>query len=335
MTRQLFSKASHLYEKAITKEITPDDLDTVIAWPQEQLSVLFACTDRIRRHFFRDTVDPCTLLNIKSGDCSEDCAFCSQSSHNHAEITKKGLASAEQIVDSFTNAKMNNLAFCVVSSGKRLSSPEIRLVADALGKVDHEAHASLGILSDEDFAVLKKAGVVCYNHNLETSREFFGTIVTTHTYDQRIETVKRAKKAGLKVCCGGIFGLGESWQDRKSLCLELKSLDVDTIPINFLNPISGTRVKPPKEGPYDFLKIVALFRLAHPDKIIKVCGGRELHLGKLQPLMFLAGANGFVSGGYLTTGGDGIASDNAMIETMGMTKQCLGTWDRVSIKETP
>jgi len=320
MSEPLFEKARLLYQKALGDAIQEPDMDEVIAWPEEQLSVLFACTDQLRRHFFKHTVQPCTLLNIKSGNCSEDCAFCSQSSHNNAAITKKGLSSAEEIIQSFQHAHKNNLSFCVVSSGKRLSPGEVRQVAEALHTCGHPTHASLGILSDDDFKILKEAGVFCYNHNLETSRNHFGSIVTTHTYDQRVDTVKRAKKAGLKVCCGGIFGLGETWQDRKALCRELKTLDVDTIPLNFLNPIPGTRMHKPQESAWDFLKIVSLFRLCHPSKTIKVCGGRELHLGKLQILMFYAGANGYVSGGYLTTSGDGIESDDLMIRTLGLEK---------------
>ena len=149
---------------------------------------------------------------------------------------------------------------------------------------------------------------------------FSRTFAPRTRYDDRIATVKRAKKAGIRVCCGGIFGIGESWTDRKSLCLELMALDVDTVPINFFNPITGTRAKPPTETPLEFLKIVSMFRLTHPDKTIKVCGGREFHLGKLQPLIFFAGANGYVSGGYLTTTGDGVDADDRMIEMLGLKK---------------
>ena len=169
--------------------------------------------------------------------------------------------------------------------------------------------------------MLRDAGVVCYNHNLETNRSFFPNIVTTHTWEERVETVKRAKKAGMHVCCGGIVGLGESWNDRKQFALELKELDVDTVPLNFFNPVTGTRLSPPVESPLDFLKIVALFRLVLSSKTIKVCGGRELHLGALQGLLFYAGANGYVSGGYLTTPGAGVDADDRMIEALGLEKR--------------
>ena len=266
-------------------------------------------------------VDPCALMNIKSGGCSEDCAFCAQSSHNEAKVDIKTLSSREEIIKNSKAVHEKNLTFCVVSSGRRLSHDEVQNVSDALRKCKGELHASLGILSEEEFRLLKDSGVCCYNHNLETSRRYYPSIVSTHSYDDRIKTVKAAKKAGLSVCCGGIFGMGETWEDRKALCLELKILDIDTIPINFLNAIPGKRLTPPMESPLELLKIVSMFRLAHPDRTIKVCGGREANLGKMQPLIFCAGANGYISGDYLTTKGDTVESDNEMIRVLGLVKK--------------
>lgn len=316
-----FQKAQHLYNKALRKSISEDDLDTVIAWSEKEITLLFACADLVRRAFFRNVVDPCALMNIKSGGCSEDCAFCAQSSHHKARVDVKTLSGPKEIIKNSKAAHEKDMTFCVVSSGRRLSRDEVRNVADTLRKCKGELHASLGILSEEEFRLLKDSGVCCYNHNLETSRRYYPSIVSTHAYDDRIKTVKAARKAGLSVCCGGIFGMGETWEDRKSLCLELKALDVDTIPINFLNAIPGTAVKPSKESPLEFLKIVAMFRLAHPDKTIKVCGGREVNLGKMQPLMFCAGANGYISGDYLTTKGDSVESDDEMIRVLGLVKK--------------
>ena len=315
-----FGKAYNLSEISLTGAISEKDLDEIIAWPLEELPLLFAAADRVRRRFFGNTVNPCTLMNVKSGACSEDCAFCSQSARHATGIKITELASAEEIRYAAQAAALNHLPFCVVSSGRRIGRGDIKKIADALDPCSCEKHASLGILDDEDFALLKKAGVVCYNHNLETARSFFPSIVSTHTYDDRISTVKKAKAAGLKVCCGGIFGLGESWEHRKELCLEIRALDVDTMPINFLNAIPGTRAQPPKESPLEFLKIVSLFRLGLPSKTIKVCGGREANLGGLQGLMFYAGANGYVSGGYLTTSGAGLQFDDAMIEKLGLAR---------------
>jgi biotin synthase len=315
-----FEKAGILYQKSLSRAITESDLDDIIAWPEQELSVLLAAADMVRRTFLSNVVDPCALMNIKSGGCSEDCAFCSQSVHNNADVAVRDLAAPHDIIAASRAASGKKLTFCVVSSGRRLDADQILTVAGALKQCSGELHASLGILTEDEFKLLKDAGVVCYNHNLETSRRYYREIVTTHSYDDRINTVKAAKKAGLRVCCGGIFGMGETWADRKSLCVECAKLDVDTIPLNFLVPIAGIRVESPSTTPLEFLKIIALFRLAHPDKTIKVCGGREKNLGKLQSLIFFAGANGYISGDYLTTKGDSVESDDEMIRMLGLAK---------------
>lgn len=317
----LFNKAQILFEKSVNEKIEESDIDMIIAWPQEQLSVLFACADQVRRRFFDDSVDPCSLMNIKSGNCSEDCAFCSQSAHNHSSVQIRELATPEEIKIQADKAYEHNLPFCVVSSGRRLSTNEIRKICDTLKDCPVEKHASLGILDESELQMLKDAGVVCYNHNIETSRSFFPKIVTTHTWDERVETIRRAKKVGLHVCCGGILGLGESWKERKEFCIQIRDLDIDTVPLNFLNAIPGTRLSTPQDSPLDFLKAVSLFRLVMPKRTIKVCGGRELHLGPLQGLLFFAGANGYVSGGYLTTTGAGVDKDDILIKSLGLNKR--------------
>lgn len=317
----IFDKAKELYNKSIEGAIDEQDMDTIIAWPQEQMSVLFACADQVRRKYFDDSVDPCSLMNIKSGNCSEDCAFCSQSAHNSTSVQVRELATPEEIKEQAEKAYKHNLPFCVVSSGRRLSKEEIIKIADTLKECKVEKHASLGILNEEEFQILKDAGVVCYNHNIETSRSYFPKIVTTHTWDERVETIKRAKKVGLHVCCGGILGLGEGWAERKEFCIQIRELDIDTVPLNFLNAIPGTRVEKPKDTALDLLKAVSLFRLAMPKRTIKVCGGREVHLGPLQGMLFFAGANGYVSGGYLTTSGAGVNNDDLMINALGLSKR--------------
>ncbi len=317
----IFNKAQMLYEKSVNEKIDESDIDMIIDWPQYELSVLFACADQVRRRFFDDKVDPCSLMNIKSGNCSEDCAFCSQSAHNNSSVQIRELAKSEEIKIQSDNAFQHNLPFCVVSSGRRLSTDEIRNICNTLKQCPGEKHASLGILDENEFQMLKDAGVVCYNHNIETSRSYFPKIVTTHTWDDRVGTVRRAKKAGLRVCCGGILGMGETWKDRKEFCLQIRDLDVDTVPLNFLNAIPGTRLDSPVDSPLEFLKVVSLFRLVMPKRTIKICGGRELHLGPLQGLLFFAGANGYVSGGYLTTAGAGIDKDDVLIESLGLRKR--------------
>jgi biotin synthase len=315
-----FHKANSLSEYAIEGSISESDLDDIISWPLPELPILFAAADHVRRHFFKNSVNACKLANIKSGACPEDCAFCSQSARHATGVPVTGLMPASEIRKRAELAAANNLPFCVVSSGRRLSRAEIKQIADAIAPCACEKHASLGILDEDDFAVLKKAGVVCYNHNIETCREFFPSIVTTHSYDDRIATVKAAKAAGMRICCGGIFGLGETWEHRKRMCLELKALGVDTVPINFIIAIPGARAAAPTESPLEFLKIISLFRLGLPTTTIKVCGGREADLGALQSMIFFAGANGYVTGGYLTTPGAGINNDEAMIAGLNLTR---------------
>jgi biotin synthase len=317
----LFDDARGLYERAIEGRADEADVRAAADWPAKRLSVLFAATDQIRRHFFADAIEPCAIMNIKSGGCSEDCAFCSQSVHNSADVAVQALSAPEKILAAYRQASARGLAFGVVSSGRKLSPSEIRRLAHTLARCDGPVHASLGLCDAAELRMLREAGVVCYNHNIETSREFFPRIVSSHGFDQRIETVRRAREAGMRVCCGGIFGMGESWDDRVSMARELRALDVDTVPLNFLNAIPGTRLDAPGDRALDFLKIIALFRIALPDKRIKVCGGREVNLGALQPLMFYAGANGYISGDYLTTAGDPVESDDRMIAALGLRKQ--------------
>ncbi len=316
----LFKQAERLYCRAISLQTDESDLDEVIAWAEKDLSVLFACTDQVRRHFFEDTVDPCAIMNVKSGGCSEDCAFCSQSAHNNAQVTVTAAAGEEEILTAYRAARGKGLAFGVVSSGRKLSPAELTQLVNSLEKCEGPIHASLGLLSQDELHRLHQAGVVCYNHNLETGKEFFEKIVSTHRFEDRVETVRRAKKAGMSVCCGGIFGLGEGWEDRKSMCMTLRELRVDTIPINFLNPIPGTRSTGAQISPLTFLKMISLVRIALPDRKIKVCGGREVNLGPLQSHLFFAGANGYISGDYLTTKGDLVEADDAMIEALGLRK---------------
>jgi biotin synthase len=318
-----FQMSERLYNAAVSGGISEDGMRAVAEWPLDKITLLFAAADQARRRFYRNDVDPCTLMNIKSGGCGEDCAFCAQSAHNKADAKVQGLADSEDIIKNCKEAWSKGLPFCVVSSGRKLGADEFNAVIKALTACGDggEKHASLGILDDNEFNALREAGVACYNHNAETSRSFFGNIVTTHTYDDRINTVKRAKAAGLKVCCGGIFGMGESWEQRIEMCIDLRELGVDTIPINFLNALPGTRVKPIDEPPLELLKIVSLFRLSMPKSTIKVCGGREKNLGQLQSLIFHAGANGYITGGYLTTPGAGIGEDDRMINSLGLERR--------------
>jgi len=302
-----------LYEKSRAGRLDDGDIQTVIDWPDDELVTLFGSTDRLRRDHFGNKVAVCAIMNIKPGGCSEDCAFCAQSRHNPTGVKAGRMADADAVVRKFEGAKRADADFCMVSTGRGLGATGVGKVAAAAAACGGPVHASLGIIAGESFAVLKKAGVVCYNHNLESSRRFFPRIVSSHGYDERIATVRAAAAAGLSVCCGGIFGVGESWRDRADLALELRGLPVQTVPLNFFVHKEGMRASPSELTPLECLKIIALFRFILPDRVLKVAGGREVHLRRLQPLMFCAGANGFITGGYLTTGGQGVDEDAGML----------------------
>jgi biotin synthase len=297
----------------------------VLSLPDAALWRLLDVTDGVRRQFKGDGIRLCAIVNAKSGTCSEDCSFCSQSSRSAAEIPRYPLMPGEEIFRAAAEAKARGMAaFSIVTSGLSLRSREERvLVGDAIERIRRELGlstcASLGTLSAADVQYLLSRGLQCVHHNLETSRSFFPNVCTTHGYDEDVATVRVAKAAGARVCSGGIFGLGESPADRVELAMTLKELDVDSIPVNFLNPIPGT----PVEGRCDLtptgcLRIIAMLRLTNPSKEIVVCGGREVNLRSLQPLMFAAGASAAMAGNYLTTAGRPAEEDFRMIRDLGL-----------------
>ena len=277
----------------------------------------------IREHFFGKKVHLCSILNTKSGACSEDCKYCAQSAHYNANIESYPFLDREKIlnfIEKNRETKIHRLSF--VSSGKKLSQKEVDRLCNILTNVsvDKKFCSSLGILGEEELKKLKKAGVSRYHHNLETSKSFYGKICTTHSYEDRINTVKMAKKMGFSVCCGGIFGMGESDDDILEMAQTLEELEVDVIPINFLNPIKGT----PFED-YDFLtperclRIIAFFRFYFPQKDILICGGRMENLKEQHEKVFDAGASGIMTGDYLTRKGRTYQEDMDMITRLGFT----------------
>lgn len=276
----------------------------------------------IREHFFGKKIHLCSILNTKSGACSEDCKYCAQSAHYNANITKYPFLGGSEItefVNKNENTKIHRLSF--VSSGRKLSKMEVDKLCDIISNIPTSKKfcASLGILDEEDLNKLKKAGISRYHHNLETSRSFYGSICTTHSYDERIKTIQMAKNAGFSVCCGGIFGMGESDCDISEMAQTLEELDVDVIPVNFLNPIKGT----PFEN-YNFLsperclRVIAFLRFYFPGKDILICGGRIENLKGHHRKIFDAGANGIMTGDYLTRKGRTCDEDIKMIKMLGL-----------------
>jgi biotin synthase len=301
------------------------DMETLKAlarFPEGDVFQLISGADLIREHHFGKAVHLCTICNAKSGRCREDCRFCAQSAHYPTDSPAYELLEHQQLVAGGKAAAQSPIhRYSIVTTGKGLGSAEVAKIASALGEVREggmETCASLGILGPNEFHILKRAGVTRYHHNLETAKSHFPNVCTTHRYEDRIETVRAAKAAGLEVCSGGIFGIGESDEQALELALTLSDLAVDAVPLNFLVPIPGT---PFQVGanltPLRCLKIIALFRFVLPDTPILICGGREANLKALHPLVFYAGASGIMTGNYLTTSGRSLESDLAMLEMVG------------------
>ncbi|MCZ7381373.1 MAG: biotin synthase BioB [Candidatus Methanoperedens sp.] len=284
---------------------------------------LFSLANNIRGKL-GDRVDLCSIVNAKCGLCPEDCKFCAQSVHNDADITPYPLMDEDEILNMAHMMQEEGAArFCIVTSGKDANSQDFERILGTIRMLRKETALSIcisiGTLTEESARGLKKAGVTRIHHNLETSENFFKNVCTTHTYAEKIRTIQIARDAGLEVCCGGIIGLGESARDRVELAFTLRELDVDSIPINILNPIAGTPLsgaKPPT--PMEVLKTIAVFRLILPQKNIRVAGGREKNLRDLQCLCLLSGANGLLLGNYLTTPGRVPHEDIRMIHDLGL-----------------
>ncbi len=284
---------------------------------------LLAASSRIREHFKGNRVSLCSIVNAKSGRCPEDCSFCGQSAFYNTDATEYGLIEPNAIAEAAEKARgMKSREFSIVTSGTRVESEkELDRLCQALQRIGDgmERCASLGIMTRDALLRLKEAGLESYHHNLETARSYFPYICTTHDYDDDVNTVKIAREMGFKTCCGGILGLGETLEQRVELAFTLKDLDVDSVPMNFLNPIKGTRMEgmktvPPLEG----LKAIAVYRFILPDKNIIVSGGREVTFRDLQSMIFMAGANGTLIGNYLLTKGRKPEELLQMIEDLGL-----------------
>lgn len=275
-----------------------------------EFSFVLSGAHRIRERAFGNRIELCSIINAKSGRCTENCAFCAQSGHHRTEVPVYPLKSREEIIEGARRAQAEGShCYGIVTSGTRVApGEELDRILSAIREIrettDIEPSASLGILDEETARALADAGCATYHHNLETARSFFPAICTTHDYEEDVQTVRLAKATGMKVCCGGIFGLGESLEQRVEMAFTIRELAVDSVPLNFLNPIAGTPLEEAKNlAPMDCLRIIALFRYLLPDKRISVCGGREPNLRDFQSWMFMAGASGTMIGNYLTTSG--------------------------------
>lgn len=287
--------------------------------------LLFAEAGRIREQYVGSRVTLCSIINAKSGRCPENCAFCAQSAHHATAAATYPLVNEEEMVACAKQAEGNGAScYGIITSGTGIAKgPELDRICATLRRIRSEAginpSCSLGIMDYETALILKEAGMVTYHHNLETSRSFFPSICTTHDYEEDVATVRAAKAAGLKVCSGGIFGLGESFGQRVEMAETLGELEVDSIPVNFLDPVEGTRLAEADFlTPLECLKTIAVYRFLLPDRQIKVCGGRERNLRELQSWIFMAGASGMMTGNYLTKAGRDPRVDRKLVSDLGL-----------------
>ena len=310
----------HLKEKIWDgEEITKEEAVLLYEQPLEELC---RSADKIREHFCGNDFDICTIINGKSGRCSEDCKYCAQSAYYHTSAKEYPLLDTAEIVrQAKYNADRGVRRYSVVTSGRALNDSEVDQMCEAIREVREKVNikvcVSFGLLSEEQFRRIKDAGALRVHNNLETSRRNFPNVCTTHTFEDKVNAIKAAKAADLSVCSGGIMGLGETVEDRIDMAISLRELGIKSVPVNMLNPIPGT---PYEENTRltvdDMRRIVAVFRFILPDASIRLAGGRGLMADKGEGC-FQSGANAAISGDMLTTAGYTIETDMKMLRRLG------------------
>ncbi len=307
-------------------EITREEAIELIHTSDEDTMLLLAMADKIRRTFNGDDVDLCAIVNARSGRCPENCKFCAQSAHHNTGVTEYPFMTADEILSAARKAKeAGAIRFSIVTSGRNTNNPrEFEQILEALKRIKEELQleicCSLGLLTYEQAVKLKEVGVTRYHSNIETAPSNFPSICTTHSFEDKMFTINNAQKAGIRVCSGGILGLNESLEQRVEMAFELKRLNIDSVPLNILNPIPNT----PFENnapipPLEILRTFAVFRYILPKASIRTAGGREVNLRDLQALALSGGLNGIMVGNYLTTAGRAPEEDLQMIKDLGRT----------------
>lgn len=280
--------------------------------------------DRLREHFHKDAFDLCSIINAKSGGCSEDCRFCAQSARYQADIEEfDAISDEEAILQAVDNDKGGVKRISLVTAGRSVDDDLLEILGRIYKKIEERTNlvfcASMGFLTREKALKLKSFNVIRYHCNLETCEGYFDQVCTTHTYQEKVETIQIARQAGLDVCSGGIIGMGETFSQRLQLAFELRDLQVQSIPINVLTPIVNTPfsdIEPPSTD--DILRCIAIFRFINPHAVVRLAGGRNL-LGTRQYECFTSGANGSIVGNYLTTVGNELDEDLRSISELGFT----------------
>jgi len=306
------------------RPLTRDEVTAVAALPLDRLPDLVALAHRVRLSYCGPEVELESLINAKSGACPEDCAFCSQSARFESDVDVYPFLDLDEVLDAArATREAGATQFCIVVAVRGPEERLLRRVLDAVEAVHDETGlevaCSLGLLTAEQATRLAAAGVRRYNHNLETCREVFPEICTTHSWDDRVATARLATDAGMELCCGGILGMGETLDQRIDFAFELAALDPCEVPINLLDPRPGTPLGDrPLLSPREALQAIALFRLVLPGTWIRLAGGREKVLGELQAMGLLAGANALIVGNYLTTTGRSPDADHELLDALGM-----------------
>lgn len=311
-------------KKYINENITKKEALELINLKGNELLNLFSVANEVRNKYCGDILETCTITNAKSGKCSENCKFCAQSSWYNTNIKSYPLKNKDILKKEFELSQKNgNVRFGIVASGKnmKIGTEEFNTILEFIKEtLDKNKNAyiccSLGLLEEKEMKELKKAGAKRYHCNIQTSPDTYSIYsATTHSFEDRINTIKNAKKVGLEVCSGGIIGMGENWKDRINMAFALKELDVDGIPINILNPIKNTPHGELKTlSAIEVLKTIAIFRIILKNKNIKIAAGRENIFKDFMGSGFLSGANGMLIGGYLTVKGRGIEEDTNFIK---------------------
>lgn len=292
-----------------------------------ELDDLIEKAAKVTRENFNNEVEVCSIISARTGKCEENCKYCSQSSHNHADIVCHPLLSVEEVYHSAIKAKENGATrFCIVTSGRSEQGDDFDKILEMIKAVasipDIHCCASLGILNEEQIKKIKDAGVERFNHNINTSKNYHSKICTTHSFEDRINTVKSIVNNGIEACTGVILGMGETKEDRIDMALSLAEINPKTVPINVLNPIKGTPLESygDRITEEDVLRTICIFRIALPKAILRYAGGRNTRLSiETQKLGLKAGINGLLAGDYLTTQGEEVKKDKKMLKDLGLT----------------
>lgn len=304
------------------EEVTDKEALSILECPDEEVLLLIHAAFQIRKHYYGKKVKLNMIMNAKSGLCPENCCYCSQSSISNAPIASYKMVNKETILEGAKRAyDLNVGTYCIVASGRGPSNREVEQVVEAVTEIKNtyglKVCACLGLLKPEQALRLKEAGVDRYNHNINTSERNHSNITTSHTYDDRVNTIQLAKGSGMSPCSGVIVGMKESIEDVVAMARSLNVLDADSVPVNFLHAIDGTALEGVNDlNPLYCLKVLALFRFMNPTKEIRISGGREVNLRSLQPLGLYA-ANSIFVGDYLTTAGQEETEDHKMLEDLG------------------